>query len=108
MMNTNYKMRVSIYLSLVIVCSLLPCVAANSTVFTQATALITQVMSFFQGVAHAGLVIGVGWGAFLRYTAGGDHVAVQRADGIMRGSIIAWAVFTGINLITNTLQPYLL
>ena len=94
-------------IALVLLLCCVPVVYAN-TVFTQATALINQVMSFFQGIVHAGLVIGVGWGAFIRFTAGGDHQVVQRANSIMKGSFVAWGVFTGITLITRTLSPYLL
>ncbi|MCL2547919.1 MAG: hypothetical protein FWE76_01990 [Symbiobacteriaceae bacterium] len=99
-------LRISFGVIMMVVICCVPVVYAN-TVFTQATALINQVMSFFQGIVHAGLVIGVGWGAFTRFTAGGDHQIVMRADSIMKGSFIAWAVFTAIALITRTLTPYL-
>ena len=104
---SNHKVTVFLSLSFALTLSLLPHALAAATVFTQATALLTQVMNFFQGIATAGLVIGVGWGMFMRQTAGGDHQQVLKANGIMKGAFVAWAVFSGINLITNTLLPYL-
>ena len=73
----------------------------------QATRLINDMMNFVRGISTAGLVIGVGWGMFMRHFAGGDHQQVQRANSIMRGSVIAWTVFQGLGILTRSVQTYL-
>ena len=89
-----------------LVCAFSLPVWAN-TVFSQSEKLLQAVMDFFTKISRIGLFIGVGWGVLMRQFAGGDHQSVSRAESIIKGSIVAWAVFEGLALIANTLAPYL-
>ena len=78
-----------------------------STVFSQGEALLSAIKGFMVTAGGIGVFIGVAWGALMRQLAGGDPQQVQRGESIMKSSIIAWAILTGLGLILNTLTPFL-
>ena len=78
-----------------------------ATVFTQGEALLSAVQGFMVTAGGIGVFIGVAWGALMRQLAGGDPQQVQRGEMIMKNSIIAWAILTGLGLILSTLTPFL-
>ena len=93
---------------LVVVLSLSPVVWASSvTVFSQGEKLLDAVRGFMVNAGGIGVFIGVAWGALMRQLAGGDHQQVQKGESIIKNSIVAWAILTGLSLILSTLTPYL-
>ena len=81
-------------------------VYASNPAFAALSRFMEDARTFIIGISIAGLIVGLGIGAFYKYLSNGDPQKIQTGNKIIIGSIVGFAVINGVSLIVQSIAVY--